>query len=154
MDDELHAAYQEDRCRAPAGPDEEERLRLADDLGCHEGARAEAWEAWRAVLELEALDLGESGDLQEETALTRPLQVAGLAGRSLVYGALAFLQPALATPLGPRTTVPPPRICLERCRSCGSPGPHHSDASDLPFNATPACSKWSGERRRRRVGQW
>ncbi|SMB85704.1 hypothetical protein SAMN00790413_03511 [Deinococcus hopiensis KR-140] len=45
--DQLHTAYQEDRRLAPAGPDEEERLALADDLGCHEEARAEAWEAWQ-----------------------------------------------------------------------------------------------------------
>ncbi|SMB85632.1 hypothetical protein SAMN00790413_03482 [Deinococcus hopiensis KR-140] len=38
--DQLHAAYQEDRRLAPAGPDKHERLALADDLGCHE----EAWQ--------------------------------------------------------------------------------------------------------------
>ncbi|WP_342744565.1 hypothetical protein [Deinococcus hopiensis] len=40
--DQLHAAYQEDRRLAPAGPDEEERLALADYLGGHKEARAEA----------------------------------------------------------------------------------------------------------------
>ncbi|SMB85426.1 hypothetical protein SAMN00790413_03399 [Deinococcus hopiensis KR-140] len=45
--DQVHAAYQEDRRLAPAGPDEEERLALADDLGCYEEAGAEAWEAWQ-----------------------------------------------------------------------------------------------------------
>ncbi|SMB91201.1 hypothetical protein [Deinococcus hopiensis] len=58
--DQLHAAYQEDRRLAPAGPDEEERLALADYLGCHEEARAEAWEAWHTVLELEGHDVGDA----------------------------------------------------------------------------------------------
>ncbi|SMB85573.1 hypothetical protein SAMN00790413_03451 [Deinococcus hopiensis KR-140] len=40
-----------------AGLDEHERLALADDLGCHEEARAGAWEAWQTVLELEEHDV-------------------------------------------------------------------------------------------------
>ena len=60
MPGQLYAAYQEDRRLAGDGPDEDERLALADYLGCHEEARAEAWAVWRTVLELEGHDLGDA----------------------------------------------------------------------------------------------
>ena len=47
--DLLDAAYREDRGLDGEGLEPEERQALGDYLGCHEEARAAAWEAWQEV---------------------------------------------------------------------------------------------------------
>lgn len=52
--------YEADHGNPDDAPSPKQRTELADDLGCHEEARASAWEAWR--LELNPADRGAAED--------------------------------------------------------------------------------------------